>query len=473
MTETRKSAVALIAATLAFSGCSLAPTYQVPAVDLSVPFKDLQPWTVAQPADLSARGPWWSIYGDSALSELEEKLDKNSPDITAAFARYAEAQAYDLQANAGLFPTLSGLLDGSRNRQSDYRPLRGSGQPNEYGTYTVGVEADYELDLWGRVHNTIVAARSETQAAKADLASAKLSLEVRLATDYVALLGRDRDIQLLVDTVGAYEKALVLTTTLHDGGIVSGLDVSRARAQLEAAKAQVAESRANRALLEHAIAALVGESAASFSLTPAPHVVALPQIPSGIPADLLQRRPDIAAAERRVAAANAGIGIARAAFFPSIDLTASIGLQSVSPSNWLTAPAAYWAIGPSLAQTIFDGGLRSAQLARVRAALDESAASYRSTVLSAVQQVQDDLSLLSNYQTEYDAQLSAVDAAQTTLNISLTQYRDGGVAYLEVVDSQTAALAAQRLQLDLETRRLQTSIDLVRSLGGGWSTAPS
>jgi NodT family efflux transporter outer membrane factor (OMF) lipoprotein len=468
-----RQVAAAFAATLCLVGCSLAPTYEVPEVNISEPFKDAQPWTVAQPADMSARGPWWEIYGDAELSGLEVRLDSNSPDIAAAFSRYAEAQSYDRQANAGLFPTLSGLLDGSRDRQSDYRPLRGSGQPNEYGADTVGVQADYELDLWGRVHNTIVAARSETQAAKADLASAKLSLEVRLANDYIALLGRDRDIRLLVDTVSAYEKALALTTTLHDGGVVSGLDVSRARVQLETAKAQVAESRAKRALLEHAIAALVGESATSFSLTPESHAVMLPEVPPGIPADLLQRRPDIAAAERRVAAANAAVGIARAAFFPSIDLTASIGLQSVSPSNWLTAPAAYWAIGPSLAQTIFDGGLRSAQLARFRAALDESAASYRSAVLSAVQQVQDDLSLLSDYQTEYNAQSAAVEAARTTLKISLTQYRDGGVAYLEVVDSQTAALAAQRLQLDLETRRLLTSIDLIRSLGGGWSARVS
>jgi NodT family efflux transporter outer membrane factor (OMF) lipoprotein len=408
------------------------------------------------------------LYGDPQLSSLEARLDANSPDIAAAFARYSEALSYDQQANSGLFPTLSGLFDGQRDRQSDYRPLRGAGQPDEYGSYTAGVQADYELDLWGRIHNTIVAARAETQAANADLASAKLSLEVRLANDYISLLGRDRDIRLLTDTVVAYEKALTLTTTLHDGGIVSGLDVSRARAQLETAKAQVADSLAKRALLEHAIAVLVGESAASFSLLPEPHAIPLPQIKSGIPTDLLQRRPDIAAAERRVAAANAAIGVARAAFFPSIDLTASIGLQSVTPSNWLTAPAAYWAIGPSLAQTIFDGGLRSAQLARARASFNEAAASYRSTVLVAVQQVQDDLALLNNYTTEYANQSAAVGAAQATLKISMNQYRDGGVAYLEVVDSQTAALSAERSQLDLETRRLQASLDLIRSLGGGW-----
>jgi len=253
--------------------------------------------------------------------------------------------------------------------------------------------------------------------------------------------------------------------------VVSGLDVSRATAQLETARAQVSDARAQRALLEHTIAALVGEPASDFSLVPDPHVVRLPSIPSGLPAELLERRPDIAAAERRTAAANAGVGVARAAFFPSIDLSASIGLQSTSTGNWLTAPASYWAIGPMIAQTIFDGGLHSAQLRQARASLDEAAARYRATVLAAFQQVEDDLALLRNYRLEDLDQAAAVEAAQKTLDISMTQYRDGGASYLEVVDSQTAALIARRTELDLQTRQLQASVALIRDVGGGY--APS
>ncbi len=474
MKAARKAArrgAATFAGSLLLGACSLAPTYQVPKVDIPDHYKEEAPWTDAQPADALPRGNWWSLYGDTKLDQLERELDANSPDIAAAFARYSEAKTYDEEARSGLFPTLTGLLDWSRDRQSDTRPLRGAGQPNEYGADTLGVQADYELDLWGRVHNSVIAAQSEGRAAAADLASARLSLEVRLASDYVSIIGEDRDIQLLVDTVTAYEKALTLTQTLHDGGVVSGLDVGRAQLQLSAAKAQVSESRARRALLEHAIAALVGEPASTFSLAPDAHTIRLPDLPAGVPAVLLQRRPDIAAAERRTAAANAKIGVARAAFFPSLDLSASLGLQSSSSGSWLMAPASYWALGPMLAQTFFDGGLHRARLNRAHAVLDETAAAYRATVLTAFQQVEDDLSLLGNYKAEANDQSAAVEAAQRTLSISMTQYRDGGADYLNVVDSQTAALGAQRLEFSLETRQRLASIDLVRALGGGWSVA--
>jgi NodT family efflux transporter outer membrane factor (OMF) lipoprotein len=454
-------------------GCSLAPAYRVPPVVIPENFKEAAPWIEAQPADVLPRGAWWSVYNDPKLAELERRLDANSPDLAAAFARYVEASSYDEQARAGLFPTVAGLLDPTRNRQSDTRPLRGSNQPNVYNADTVGVQADYELDLWGRVHNLVAAAHAESEAAAADLASAKLSLEVRLAEDYVDILGEDRDIQLLLDTVSAYEKALSLTETLHAGGVVSGLDVSRARTQLNTAKAQVSESRARRALLEHAIAALVGESPSVFSLPADMHTITLPEIPAGVPTTLLQRRPDIAAAERRTAAANATIGVARAAYFPSLDLSAALGFQSTSGSGWLTAPSTFWAIGPMLTQTIFEWGALDAQLTRVRATLDETAAKYRSTVLTAFQQVEDALALLGNYKVEYVDQSAAVEAAQKTLAISMTQYRDGGADYLNVVDAQTATLSAQRSQLGLETRRLRASIDLVRALGGGWNVATS
>ena len=463
-------AAIMLASALALEGCSLAPAYQVPTVKIPEHFKEAAPWIDARPADNLPRGAWWAVYKDPQLADLETRLDKNNPDIAAAFAHYAEAKAYDDEARSGLFPTLLGIINPTRNRQSDTRPLRGSDQPNVYDADTAGVEADYELDLWGKVHNEVSATRSEAQAASNDLASAKLSLEARLADDYVSILGKDREIQLLVDTVGAYTKALTLTETLHDGGVVSGLDVSRARSQLDTAVADVSESRAQRALLEHAIAALIGEPASSFSLPSDTTLPAIPDVPSGVPATLLQRRPDIAAAERLTAAANAKIGVARAAFYPDIDLSASIGFQSTSTGSWLMAPATYWSIGPNLVQTIFDAGLHTAQLAQARAALDEAGAHYRSTVLTAFQQVEDSLSLIQNYRAEYAAQSAAVAAAQKTLEISMTQYRDGGANYLEVVDSQTAALIAERAKLDLETRQLHASIGLIRAIGGGWST---
>lgn len=468
-----KPALIGLAMMLAVASCSLAPTYQVPKVRMPDHFKEAVPWIDAQPADSLPRGAWWTLYGDAQLSTLEQRLDANSPDVAAAYARYAEASSYDEQARAGLFPAISGLLGAARNRQSNTRPLRGADQPNEYNSDTVGLQADYEVDLWGRVHNLVAIAHAQTQAAKADLASAKLSLEVRLADDYFSILGEDRDIQLLLDTVTAYQKALDLTETLHSGGVVSGLDVSRARTQLDNAQAQVSESRSKRALLEHAIAALVGESPANFMLPADAHTTILPEIPAGVPATLLQRRPDIAAAERRAAAANAAIGVARAAFYPSIDLSVMLGLQSDSSSSWLMAPASYWALGPQLSQTIFDWGRHEAELKRARASLDEASASYRSTVLAAFQQVENDLALLGNYKVEYVDQTAAVSEAQKTLYISMTQYRDGGADYLNVVDSQTVVLSAQRAQLSLETRRLRASVDLVRAVGGGWSSAAS
>jgi NodT family efflux transporter outer membrane factor (OMF) lipoprotein len=465
----RPARLVLAAACLGAAGCSLAPDYEAPPAPVPAAYDAPAPWTAADPADRLPRGTWWAIYEDERLSALEQKLEANNPDLAAALAHYDQARAYDAATQSGLFPTVSGGAQADRDRQSDTRPLRGANQPDEYGAYTVGLEAVYDLDLWGKIRSEVSAAQAETQAAADDLATARLSLETRLANDYVALLGEDRQIKLLTDTVESYGKALDLTHTLHDGGLVSGLDVSRAQAQLDGARAQVSESRSRRALLEHAIAALVGEPAPGFSIPADAHLVNLPQIPAGLPSTLLQRRPDIAAAERRTAAANAGIGVARAAFFPDINLSADFGVQSTSPATWLTAPSAFWALGPSLAQTIFDAGLHRARLDQAKAALQEASARYRGVVLEAFRQVQDNLSLLADYNTEYGDQSSAVAAADHTLDLSLEQYRDGAADYLGVVESQVAALAARRALLSLETRRLQASIDLVRAVGGGWS----
>ena len=413
------------------------------------------------------------LYGDAELNALQTQLVKNSPDLAAALARYQQATAVSDQARAGLLPTLAGAANAQRNRQSELRPLRvlGPNSPDEYGSYTLGLQADYEFDLWGRIRNLVAVGAAAERAAQADLESARLSLQAQLADSYIALRGLDREAALLNQTVAAYEKALEVTTTRHDGGIASGLDVARAQTQLDATRSQVKQSLAQRAMIEHAIAALIGESASSFTIAPRLAEIALPQVPAGLPSTLLQRRPDIAAAQRRIASANAGIGVARAAFFPAVTLSALAGYQSSDSGNFIRAPNTYWAIGPSLFLTLFDGGRRQAEIARSQAVLEEAGAKYRSVVLSAFQQVEDNLALLNHYRAAADAERSALAAAQRSLDFSTARYREGAVNYLEVVASQTATLQTQRNALDLDTRQRRASVQLIRALGGGWTAS--
>jgi NodT family efflux transporter outer membrane factor (OMF) lipoprotein len=319
------------------------------------------------------------------------------------------------------------------------------------------------------VRNSVAAGAYTTAAAAADLESARLSLQAELADGYIVLRGLDHQGALLADTVAAYDKAVALTQKRRDAGIASGLDIARAQTQLETARSQSAQNAAQRAVAEHAIAALVGESPSAFSLAPDADFLALPVIPLDVPSALLQRRPDIAAAQRRVAAANAGVGIARAAWFPSISLNANLGYQSNQAGGWLSAPNAAWAIGPALLLDLFDAGKRRAQTAQAQAVLDEAGANYRGVVLGAFQQVEDNLALLQHYKVAADAEQSAVASAQRSLEFAMTRYREGAVSYLEVVQSQTTALTAQREALDLDTRQLRASVALVRALGGGWS----
>jgi NodT family efflux transporter outer membrane factor (OMF) lipoprotein len=462
---------AVLPLALTLSACtSLAPAYQVPAMKLPSQFKEPSPWVDAHPKDELPRGNWWTIYGDPELSRLEAELDTGNQSLAAALAHYTAATALDHQVQAALYPTISGTASSNENEQSTNRPLYGP-SPRYYGNNIMGLTGDYVIDFWGKVRSEVTASHAAAQAAAADLATAKLNLEVQLAEDYFALLGNDRDIKLLTDTVGAYEKALELTQTLHGGGLVSGLDVSRAVSQLDTARAQVFESRSNRALLEHAIAVLIGDFPSHFSLKPDLHQISLPPLPAVVPATLLERRPDIAAAERRTAAANAQIGVARAAFFPNIDLSAEIGLQSTQFGNLVSEPSLFWVVGPNLAQVIFDGGLHQAQLAQAEAQLAEAGSNYREVVLTAFQQVEDNLSLLDNSQKEWETEAEAVKAAQETLDVSLSYYKDGGLGYLDVIVAQTALLTSQRTELSLETQVLKASADLFHALGGGWQTS--
>jgi NodT family efflux transporter outer membrane factor (OMF) lipoprotein len=469
----RRFAPIVALSVVAIAGCSFAPKEVVPELPTATVYKEESQWQRARPADELPHGQWWTQFREPQLDELEKRLVDNSPDLAAALARYEQAKSYSDQLRAGLFPSVSVGASGERDRRSRDRPLTLSTAPMNYNSFTVDTEVNYELDLWGRIRNQVANGNYLAQASAADLESARLSLQVQLADDYLVLRGLDRLNQLLADTVIAYERALQLTQTRHDGGIASGLDTDRALAQLEAARSLSQQTLAQRATAEHAIAALVGASASQFSLAPQTTAMEHPDIPVGVPATLTQRRPDIAAAERRVAAAAANVGVARAAFFPDITLSGLIGYQSTSSGTWITAPDRFWSIGPSLMLPVFDAGRRRAQLAGARAALAEASQNYRSIVLSAFQQVEDNLTLLDHYRLALEDEHSAVSAATRSLDLTLTRYREGAVSYLDVVSSQTIALQTQRDDLNLEISRLRASVQLIRALGGGWNREPT
>ncbi|TLY61479.1 MAG: efflux transporter outer membrane subunit [Gammaproteobacteria bacterium] len=458
----------VLAAAAMLSGCALAPPLKLPAVPTAAAYKEAGPWIPAQPADGLSRGDWWKLYGDPDLNALQMRLIEHSPDLAAALSRYDQAKAVSDQMRSGLFPSLALGADTERDGLSNMRPLRPANSANNYNSFTVGVQANYELDLWGRIRNEVTAARAEAQAYQADLESARLSLQAQLADDYIVLRGLDQQIALLNETVSAYEKALALTEARHAGGIAAGLDVARAQTQLDTSRSLAEQTLALRAVSEHAIAGLIGTSASEFSVvTP----LTLPQVPVGVPSTLVQRRPDIAAAERRIAASNANVGVARAAFFPAVTLSAALGYQSTQAGNWITAPNTFWSIGPSLLFSLFDAGKRKAQVAQAQAALDESGSLYRAVVLTAFQQVEDSLALTHHYRIAATEEHAAVTAAQRSLDLSLTQYREGATSYLDVVTSQTVTLQSELTALDLDTRELRASVQLIRALGGGWTPA--
>ena len=466
-------ATAPLLAGVMLAGCSLAPAYAPPKIDTPVAFKETGPWTPAAPSDAGPRGGWWSVYADATLDDLQVQLGAANNSLASAVARYDQARALAAQARAGLFPEIDASGAAQTSRQSVNRPLRlpaGAG-PNDYDNYQIGLVSNYELDLWGRLRNLAAASRAQAQASAADLKSAELSLRAELADDYMALRGADAQLQLLDNTVAAYSRAYELAQNLHSGGAASGLDEARAETQLRTARAQIPDVQAQRALYEHAIAVLVGKPASSFAIARTDAALAPPTVPVNAPSTLLQRRPDIAAAERRAAAANAQIGVARAAFFPTITLGLSAGYQSAGGVNLLSAPNSFWTLGPGVVAPLFDAGRRKAVDQYAHAQFNQAAADYRQAVLAAFQGVEDQLALNNRLASEADEQALAVKAAERTQDLALTRYKLGAASYLEVVTAQTAALQIEQQALSVQTRRLQASVNLVRALGGGWTAS--
>jgi NodT family efflux transporter outer membrane factor (OMF) lipoprotein len=459
------------ALTLVLGACSLAPPLKTPNIPTADAYKELGPWTQAEPADRLPRDRWWTLYDSPELAELQRRLIAGNPTLAAALANYAQARALSDQARAGLYPTLGLGANLTRNRESLNAPLRGPTTPTYFNANTLGGSVSYEVDLWGQIRNEVAAGEANAAASAADLESARLSLIAQLVGDYIQLRSLDHDSAILDETVKAYTRALSITEQRHDAGISPGLDVSQARTQLNAARSQAEQTLAQRALMEHALAALLGVSASTFSIKPEIVAIKLPRIPSGVPTTLLQRRPDIAAAQRRMIAANANIGVARAAYYPTLTLGAQGGFQSTAFSNLLSAPSSFWAIGPNALLSVFDGGLHRAQVAQARSEFDASGANYRTVVVGAFQQVEDSLATLNHY---HDAALDekvAVDAAQRTLDLSMALYVKGAIDYLTVVTSQTAVLQTQLEALTLDTLQLRASVDLIQALGGGWESS--
>ncbi|RZL60539.1 MAG: efflux transporter outer membrane subunit [Sphingomonas sp.] len=461
-----RSLFATVAA-LAMAACSTAPDYRQPTAATPPAFKEAAGWQTAGTA-VPPAGKWWQAFGDATLDGLEEQVAGGNFDLAAATARYEQARGLVRQARSDLYPEIGLGASAGRQRVSAGRPLSPTDSAATYSVATVGPSLDYEVDLFGRVRNSIRANTAAAQASEADVAGLRLGLQAQLATAYFDMRGLDARIVLLRETVTAFERAFRLTDTRHRGGIASGIDVSRAQSQLSSARAELSSVAIARQRDEHAIAVLTGRPPADVTIAVVDRQLAPPAIPAGLPSTLVERRPDIAAAERRVAAANARIGVARAALFPSLTLGASGGFQAATGALF-SASNTFWALGPvSAALAVFDGGRRRAGVRIARADYDETVATYRQTVLDAFREVEDDLSAQRLLAAQEKDQHVAADAAARTRDLALTRYRDGAADYLDVVTAQTAALDAQRALLDLRSRQLQTATDTIRALGGAY-----
>ena len=452
---------------LALGGCDFAPRYAPPSVAAPSRFKD----EMAGGGALPVTGEWWVAFHDRTLNELQAQVDAANPTLAAAVAANDEAVARANAALSSAYPQIDGVPHFLANKQSGNRPLRSAGQPTYFGDNALAVQTAYEIDIWGRVRDIVNSANATAEASADALADARLELHAELARDYVNLRGLDDEAKLFADTIAIYRSALKLTQDRLAANIASPVDVDRAQAQLSSAEAQLSDLSLNRATLENSIAALVGKPAASFSISRSSRRLPAPRPPRAVPADVLRNRPDVAQAERLTAAASELIGASRANFFPKLSLLALGGTQDTNfrlfnPNNL------FGTIGPSIDIPLFDAGLRQAELAIAKAQFTQAAENYRSTVLGAMKEVQDQLSSLRWLADEYNQTTTAATAARKAADLSLTLYRDGASSYLDVVTAQSTALEAERLAIVLHTRQLVADIGLMLALGGGWTVPP-
>jgi NodT family efflux transporter outer membrane factor (OMF) lipoprotein len=464
---------------LLLASCTVGPTYVRPEAPLTPAYKEPAPeayknagvWKPAHPSDDRLRADWWELFADEQLNALEQQVALANQDLKAAEARFREARALVGYARAAEFPTI-GVGSAVRSlRDSPNQPYFPLPSSHATGDFALPVDLSYEIDLWGRVRRSVVAAGETAQASAADLESVKLSLLAELAIDYFELRSADAQQRLLEDTVNAYSDSLQLARNRLDGGVSPESDVAQAKTQLDTARVQATDIAVRRAQYEHAIAVLIGKPPASFGLAAAPLDSQPPALPIGVPSELLERRPDIAAAERRAGEANERIGIAIAAYYPSLSLNGVGGFESTSSATWFNWPSRLWAVGLSMAETVYDGGRRHAKTEAARAQYDAAIADYRQTTLTAFQQVEDNLAALSILEREAQQQDEAVDSARNNLRLFTDRYVGGRDNYLQVITAQTAYLDNERNQVEIRRRRMDATVLLVKALGGGWSAA--
>jgi len=459
----------LTIAVLLLSGCAVGPKYHTPSVQAPPAYKELGNWKPAQPNDQNLGGNWWTIFQDPQLDALELQINVSNQNLKAAEAQYRQARAALRYNRADYYPTVTAGPSGTRTRTSAHRP-----PPNSVfngitdNDFVLPFDVSYQADVWGRVRRNVESYREQAQASAADLATVNLSMHADLAVDYFQARSLDAQEQLLNSTVDQYKQALQLNQSRFDGGIASEVEVEQARTQLQTTRAQAIDVGVLRARYEHAVAILIGKPPAEFSLPPVPLTAPPPRIPVSVPSDLLERRPDIAAAERRVAAANAQIGVAKSAYYPVVNLVASGGFESSAITTLLNGPSGLWSIGVSVAGTVFDVGRRRSLNDEARAAYDSQVAAYRQNVLIGFQQVEDNLAAVRILENEAKVQDEAVVAAQRSLDLSITRYKGGVTSYLEVITAQSAALADEVTAVNILGRRMANTVLLIQALGGGW-----
>jgi NodT family efflux transporter outer membrane factor (OMF) lipoprotein len=468
----QRVAAICLAGVLFLAGCAVGPKYQRPPAEVPPAYKEAGAWKTAQPNEMSLRGNWWEIFQDPQLNALEQQVTISNQNLKAAQAQYTQARALVRYNRADYFPTIAAGASASRTRVSNNRaPVNAIGNGRTNNDFQLPVEMSYEVDAWGRVRKNVESFREQAQASAADLATVNLSVHAQLALFYFQARSLDAQEQLLNSTVQYYEQALQLNVSRFQGGVGSEVEVEQARTQLETTRAQAIDVGVTRAQFEHAVAVLMGKPPASFSLAALPLRTPPPAIPAGVPSELLERRPDIASAERQMAAANARIGVAKAAYYPLLNLSAAGGFESGAITTLLQGPAGLWAVGASALQTVFDGGRRRAASDQAVAVYDQTVASYRETVLTSFQQVEDNLAALRILEKEAQTQNEAVLAAQKSLELSIQRYKGGVTSYLEVTIAQSAALSDEATAVNILGRRMVAAVQLVQALGGGWDSS--